>query len=115
MIDLDIDWLIKIHILRGVLIRLDIHVLDDKLDEDSLYSESIIYEDWSSDTWTDMDFVRVKIDWHEDWCVSEDFDWCSDEIDVVGSVVVGIPYFTLNYTVWVLMSYWCGLSDVEAS
>ena len=46
MIDLDIDWLmigIKDSILRGVFIRLDIHVLDDKLAEDSLYSESVLY------------------------------------------------------------------------
>jgi len=35
-------WL-KIHILCGVLIRLDIHVLDDKLDDDSLYSKSVLY------------------------------------------------------------------------
>ena len=31
--------------------------------------------------------------------ISEDFDRCSDEIDVVGSVVVGIPYFIPDYTV----------------
>jgi len=31
--------------------------------------------------------------------VLEDFDRCSDEIDVVGSVVVSIPYFTHDYTV----------------
>ena len=34
---------IKVHILCGVLIRLDIHVLDDKLDENSLYPESVLY------------------------------------------------------------------------
>jgi len=34
---------LKIHILYGVLIRLNIHVLEDKLDEDSLYSESVVY------------------------------------------------------------------------
>jgi len=31
--------------------------------------------------------------------VSEDFDRCSDKIDVVESVVMGIPYFTSDYTV----------------
>ena len=31
--------------------------------------------------------------------VLEDFDRCSYEIDVVGSVVVGIPYFITDYTV----------------
>jgi len=35
--------------------------------------------------------------------VSEDFDQCSDEIDVVRFVVVSIPYFTPDYTVGVLM------------
>ena len=50
-----------------LLIRLDIHVLGDKLDEDSLYSESVfIYEvtllkDLFSDTWTDMDLVKIRI------------------------------------------------------
>jgi len=34
---------LKIHILCGVLIRREIHVLDDKLDDDSLYSESVLY------------------------------------------------------------------------
>ena len=93
-------------------------MLDDKLDEDSL---CIIYEvtllkDWSSDTWTDMDLVRGRIDliWGLVF-VSEDFNQCSYEIDVVGSIIVGIPYFTPDCTVWVLMSYWCWLSDVKAS
>jgi len=31
--------------------------------------------------------------------VSENFDRCYDEIDVVGSVVVGISYFTPDYIV----------------
>jgi len=31
--------------------------------------------------------------------VSEDFDRCSDEIHVVGVIVVGIPDFTPDYTV----------------
>jgi len=31
--------------------------------------------------------------------VLKDFDWCSDEIDVVGFIVVDIPGFTPDYTV----------------
>jgi len=31
--------------------------------------------------------------------VSDDFDRCFDEIDVVGFLVVDIPYFTPDYTV----------------
>jgi len=59
-------------------------------------------------------FIKRLIFWYFDWYglsqslnwltwelvfVSEDFDWCSDEIDIVGSVVVGIPYFTPDYTI----------------
>ena len=52
-----------------LLIKLDIHVYGDKLDGDSLYYESGFYmkllKNWSSDTWTDMYLVRVKVDRHE--------------------------------------------------
>jgi len=33
----------------------------------------------------------------------KDFDYCSDEIDVVGFIIVSIPNFSPDYTVWVLM------------
>jgi len=46
-----------------------------------------------------MDLVRIRIDRHEVSVRSEDFDRCSDEIDIVGFIIVGISDFTPDYTV----------------
>ena len=59
--------------------------------------------DGLTDTHIDIDLVRVRGDWHEVGARFRGFDQCSDDIDVVVFIVVGIPSFIPDYINWVLM------------